>query len=207
MDNNEVYKRFVEDTKNHVMEVIRDDGHHRHLIFGRPEDSAYRFEIITWPGYLCYCGDMGTYVFSRIPDMFRFFRRGEDCKINPSYWGEKLQSIGTNAGYEQFSLDVFKENVKDYFDICEFENDTEKAEDWMQVRHEILDPACDDGNGWVAVQSVVDFKSDHGLEFTDFWEHSHNEYTWHYIWCLYALVDSIKKYDEHNLKIEHGRNR
>ena len=28
------------------------------------------FDIVTWPGYLCYSGDMGCFVFTRLPDMF-----------------------------------------------------------------------------------------------------------------------------------------
>lgn len=50
--------------------------------------------------YLCYTGDMGTYVFQRLTDMFEFFRTDREYKkrnggklaVNLSYWGEKLQA-------------------------------------------------------------------------------------------------------------------
>lgn len=80
---------FRKDVAQHRMTVIHDHGVHRHLRFGKPGDSNLSFQITTWPGYLCYSGDMGCYVFFRVEDMFRFFR-GE--RINPGYWAEKVQA-------------------------------------------------------------------------------------------------------------------
>ncbi|EPN8197881.1 hypothetical protein ACT3ON_001083, partial [Acinetobacter baumannii] len=34
-----------------------------------------------------------------------------------------------------------------------------------------------------------------GVQLADFWEHNLNDYTYHYIWCLYAIVHAIKLYD------------
>ena len=64
---------FLKDVAHHSMVVVRDDGVHRHLIFSNNGSFIYRFEIITWPGYLAYVGDMGSFVFTRIEDMFSFF--------------------------------------------------------------------------------------------------------------------------------------
>src|SRR5690348_13144744 len=92
---------FLKDVSTHEMIVIRDDGANRHIRFKRPGTSCMYFDLITWPGYLCYTGDMGTYVFSRLEDMFEFFRtdrdynkrKGRELSINPKYWGEKLQAV------------------------------------------------------------------------------------------------------------------
>ena len=65
---------FLRDVAEHEMIVVRDDGVHRHIRFKKPGTSCMHFDLITWPGYLCYTGDMGTYVFSRLTDMFEFFR-------------------------------------------------------------------------------------------------------------------------------------
>ena len=66
---------FLKDVKNHGMEVRRDDGLYRHLIFRAPKDSWHQwFEVVTWPGSLAINGDMGSWCFSRIEDMFEFFR-------------------------------------------------------------------------------------------------------------------------------------
>lgn len=57
--------RFPSDIATHRMTVIKDDGVYRHLRFRRPDTNCYSFDILTWPGYLAYVGDMGDYVFQR----------------------------------------------------------------------------------------------------------------------------------------------
>ncbi len=69
--------RFLKDVANHEMQIIRDDGVQRHLRFKKPGTMCYHFDLITWGGHLCYTGDMGTYVFTRVHDMFDFFRMGD----------------------------------------------------------------------------------------------------------------------------------
>jgi hypothetical protein len=88
-----IAERFARDTKDHQMQVLRDDGLYRHLRFRRPrtQTSAYWFDLITWPGRLTVDGDCGTFTFARLTDMFEFFRGG---RINPGYWAEKIQSAG-----------------------------------------------------------------------------------------------------------------
>ena len=65
---------FLRDVQQHQIQVIRHDGVNRHIRFKRPGSMSYYFDLITWPGHLCYTGDMGTYVFRRMDDMFEFFR-------------------------------------------------------------------------------------------------------------------------------------
>ncbi|STU51511.1 Uncharacterised protein [Klebsiella pneumoniae] len=69
----EIDSRFLIDTAFHRLEIIRDDGLYRHLRMQQPETSCYYYDVITWPGYLTVTGDMGTWTFSRIADMFDFF--------------------------------------------------------------------------------------------------------------------------------------
>jgi hypothetical protein len=126
----QVKKQFEKDTANHKMEILKDDGLYRHLRFTNNGSQVYRFDIHTWPGYLCVCGDMGTFVFSRVPDMFDFFKMDDNDfnkkhVINPHYWAEKLQATSTSRsmdsnGYEEFSSDVFAEHIKTEYDkFCE----------------------------------------------------------------------------------------
>lgn len=70
----DVLNRFLINTANHTMKIHRDDGIYRHLEFSRNGSNSYRFDLVTWPGYLCVTGDMGTWTFSRIADMFDFSR-------------------------------------------------------------------------------------------------------------------------------------
>lgn len=81
----EIDSRFLIDTAFHRLEIIRDDGLYRHLRMQQPENSCYYYDVITWPGYLTVTGDMGTWTFSRIADMFDFFGAWEGG-INTHYW-------------------------------------------------------------------------------------------------------------------------
>ena len=204
---------FLEDIKNHEMSVLRNDGLSRHLRFKRPNSAAYFFDLITWNGHLCITGDMGTYVFSRIDDMFEFFRVNEDYAkhhserklfINTGYWGEKLLSISRNGGYEEFSPESFKECINKDFEEWEFEDKKQKAEVWEDIERDIL--SCIHDGDVRAYDAVNGFKSDYGHEFIDFWEHSFTEFTFHYIWCLYAIVYGISLYDEIAKPTEQGEN-
>lgn len=203
--------QFLKEVDHHVMEVIRDDGLYRHIRFRRPGTMCMHFDLITWPGYLCYCGDMGTYVFSRLSDMFEFFRTDRDYAhrsgrklgINPGYWSEKLLAVDGNrrsAGVKEFSAARFERTVKDWL------------ANWM--RHEGLDkegrrelrrlvedqvlPSAHDGEvrAFDAVMGFSEEVDGQRFEFTDFWEVDCTEYTHRFVWCCYALAWGIQKYDE-----------
>ena len=196
-------ERFLSDIKTHEMTVIRDEGLHRHLRFKRPESITMYFDLITWPGHLCLTGDMGTYVFSRIEDMFEFFRTDDTYAkshperklfINTGYWGEKLLSISRSGGYREFSSDKFEAAVKSDFEESKFESENQKESVWNDIENSVLCYVHD--SEYASMQAAIDYKSDYGHSFYDFWEHSFKEYTFHYIWCLYAIVWGIGVYDE-----------
>lgn len=94
---------FNDDTKNHVMTCIKTDGLHRHYRFAEPNNSCYWFDIITTPGYLFMTGDMGTWTFSRIADMIKFFNKD---KPNYGYWAEKLQIGPCRSGASNIYSEV-----------------------------------------------------------------------------------------------------
>ena len=184
--------RFLEDTKNHTMNVRLDTGNNRHLIFTNGGSSVYRYEIITWNEYLCYCGDMGTFVFSRITDMFQFFR-DDDGKINPGYWAQKLEAEDKNDGYEKYSVDLFNDAINYHINnYWEFENDEQKEEVMMQVGEDVLDS----DNEQEAYDAAMSYKSDYGHEFDDWDGGSFKEPTHRYIWCCLAIVKGINQYDK-----------
>lgn len=202
--------QFLQDAAQHVMTVIRDDGVHRHLRFRKapPAGSEYWFDLITWPGSLCIDGDMGTYVFRRMDDMFEFFRtdreylerQGRKLGINPQYWGEKLQATANHGGHKEFSEEFFKEAVQSEFDAwVESEGPcTElKMELWEELSDRVLSCASD---GHIrAVDAAVAFESDNtevDFEMRDFWGRRLEDYTFHFIWCCYAIAWGIKTYDD-----------
>lgn len=200
-------EQFLKDVNDHQIEIIQDNGTMRLIRFKKEDSRNYWFDLITWPGQLCISGDCGTYVFSRIPDMFQFFRMDErdkdkELSINPGYWGEKLQSIGTNAGYKEFDEEVFRERVKYHFDnymADDAEDDDVKEELWNAIEGEVLSFMYD--GEYEAYSRIHNFsyESPNGenYRFIDFFDSgSTDSYTVNFIWCLYAIVWGIKKYDE-----------
>jgi hypothetical protein len=191
---------FLKDIADHKMTVLHDDGLYRSLRFARQGEHSWWnwFTITTWPGYLCINGDMGCFVFSRIEDMFEFFRSTPEghkgLHINTGYWHEKLEADDRRVGSEVYDEKSFKEAVKHDFDQHEFYNEEEKVDCWERVEDEVL---CAE-NEYEAHRNASDFFYDGHLDrfyFADFWEHDLKSYTFQYVWCCYAIVWAIQQYD------------
>lgn len=195
---------FLEDVSGHTMEVIADNGVNRHLRFSNGGSFNCKYDLITWGGHLCVTGDCGTYVFSRIPDMFEFFRckKEGELSINANYWGQKLLSVCTQGGYKEFSPALLEDAVKSRFEDWEFEADEDeersveevKAAVWDDLEERVLDRSHD---GEVrAYDAAAAFKSDYGHDLEDIWDCGLMAPTHHYLWNLYSIVWGIKQYDK-----------
>jgi len=217
-------ERFLRDVANHQMTVLRDDGLHRHVRFKEPGNSCYYFDLITWPGYLCYTGDMGTFVFRRIDDMFEFFghdrayhaSRGRALAINLGYWGEKLVAVDANGASsggkaKEFDADKFKRVINEYRvnwmrrgkEAGTLDKE-QRRELWERVQDEVLD-RVEDGEHYAfaaahefsyRADSSDNFRRQPDWHFEDLWDHDFTEYTHSFVWCCYALSWGIQKYDE-----------
>jgi len=196
-------EEFLREVTKHGIEIIADSGIHRHVIFKNPESSNCWFELITWPGTLCINGDCGTYVFSRLPDMFQFFRQksGEYfLSINPHYWGEKLQSVDRCSGFVEFDSDAFRKRVKEHFDSFmeshEEIDDEQKDKLWEEIDWDVLHNLENEREAYRAMHDFSHKIGDKTFEFTDFLDGGGTEtYTARYLWCLYAIVWGIRQYD------------
>jgi len=147
------------------------------------------FEIVTWPGYLAYVGDMGAFTFWRTEDMFGFFRR-KDNRINPGYWSEKVEARDRD-GVEKWSMDRFREAVlSDARADLDLEDDAELPADALEE----LDPLLSAEDEYEAVTAIRDFDSEI-FDFADFFEHDCTEYTTRFLWCLHAIVWAVNKFD------------
>ena len=190
-------ERFTKETASHKMQVLLDSGTYRHLIFRSDKDSWCNwFEIVTWPGSLIINGDMGSYSFSRIEDMFGFFRnsKDEELKINPSYWEEKIQAQDRRTPAKRFDIDYYRENVLD--SLNGYWLDGEGGERREQITAALQDVfhGSDDMQPHEIYEAVREFEHD-GFSLSDPWEISSETYTFHYLWCLYAIVWGIRQYD------------
>lgn len=210
---------FLQNVESHQMEIFRDDGLYRHLRFKKPGTSCMHFDLVTWPGYLAYSGDMGCYVFSRLPDMFEFFRTdreraaylqrdGRQLYINLGYWSEKLQAVdgnrhhasATEFGEEKFNRVVLEDLVEWLRENRSRTTKEERRELWDEVMSKVIDADSDSG-GHLKQAAAIDFRhfvnnDVRSFYFRDFWEHNVTEYTSRFVWCCYALAWGIQKYDE-----------
>lgn len=213
-------ERFLRDVADHKMIVIRDEGVHRHIRFKKPNSGEMRFDLITWPGHLCYTGDMGTYVFQRAEDMFGFFRtdreynrqRGRRLAINLGYWTEKL--IAVNGGRDggkamDYDEDQFRRVINKYRvgwmrsakadGLLDADG---RRELWQAVEDEVFG-ALEDGGVDRALWAAHEFnhydRDSKGprdsWQFEELWDHRWKDYTFSMVWCCYALAWGIEQYD------------
>jgi hypothetical protein len=233
--NDDIARRFVGETADHHMYVARDDGLYRHLQFRnsrycndgewRVNTGYYWFDLITWPGTLVINGDCGTYTFSRVTDMFEFFR---GHRINPQYWAEKVRGDTRTKVYseEKFRRQV-KQDAADaeegyaglsaaieerfYGVLAEwdvtYEDGARRAlNEFRFVPEGALCPQCSEDDAPVVL--VREWRYSDTLvcpqgcgtrvepfEFFDTWEWDLSEWDWTFLWCLHAIVWGIARYD------------
>jgi hypothetical protein len=190
-------ERFVEDVKDHRLTIHLDDGPRRHLSIQEPGTSQYWYEVVTWHGVLTIRGDMGTFVFSRLDDMFQFFRKGPGY-INPMYWAEKLQAHEVHGGHRQFSSDRFLQHVSESAGYWVDDSlDRETDQDQIAALHDALamDVVPYSSYEEEARHAVEHFRFDDREVFSDIWEWDLTEYTAQFLWCCHAIVHAIAMYD------------
>lgn len=204
---------FLKDVATHEMKVLHDDGVYRHIRFKRPGTSCMHFDLVTWPGYLAYSGDMGCYVFERLLDMLEFFRGKPEgaLRINLCYWSEKLQAVDGNrreASAKEFSEEKFRRAINDYRigwmrEARDVLTKAQRRDLWEAVQADVLDAIDDEGpetgramaNRFSWRPNTYSRNSERCWHFTDLWEHDFTDYTYRFVWCCYALSWGIRQYD------------
>lgn len=223
MSYSHIKERFLRDIAEHKMEVVLNNGVHRHLSFRKPGSSCYSFSIVTWPGYLAISGDMGANIFSRTFDMLEFFRSSgdrHDFNINPHYWQEKLQCAREEA--KTFSRDLLNEEVKrtleQYFEDYVDSSDDDYAENLEKmnsfkaavIRHiddsieyDDVSHAYSVFNNFLTEDLDLPFELEDAPDFfkefnfgEDISSTSWMEFTHHYIWHCFAIAYAVAEYDK-----------
>lgn len=192
---------YFERMKNHTITVFHDEGLYRHIRMAKGNSWNDQFDIVTWPGYLSYSGDLGDYTFERIEDMFKFFR-GHEQQPNFYYWAEKLQAVDKRGGYEEFSKIKFEQNIRENFKEWEFDNKEQRDLAWEDIEDIFL-------RGF---DSETDAKTElhryqcpwGGHEFIDSWEWDVRDYTFSYKLACYGIPWAIGRYDEYKLRQAHS---
>lgn len=189
----DLLSNFNTHTAEHVMTVLRDDGLYRHLRFGKPGTGMYQFDLVTWPGYLAITGDIGTYTFSRLPDMFDFFTG----YINHGYWAEKLKNgVGgpREEGVREHDCDAFIAWLLG--DFWEYSRDLDPRTTriwWESIRREVLDDFTDltSKRSCLDALDLVEAPSGH---YQDDWECDWTRYVVQFELCLAGIVTGIRTY-------------
>ena len=197
-----IKQAFDNDIAKHTMTILRDTDGGRHLQFSYNGGSNNAFDLITYKNGLMIRGDMGCYVFEHyaVVDMFKFFNQANG-NIKPQYWGQKLQASDEGNGFKKFSWDKFKIAVLETMEswIEGLTDEDEHAVDIAELTHDLreyvdLELSICDGDEHESIVMIrkFDYK---GFEFTDFFDSKEtDEYSYHYIWCLHAIVWGIQQY-------------
>ncbi|MER6098410.1 hypothetical protein ABT154_21630 [Streptomyces sp. NPDC001728] len=183
--------RFADDVSEHELEIILDQGVHRHLLFKAPGHSFYWFEIVTWPGSLVIRGDVSDHAFSQqttfilnlAEDMLPYFRGNG---FNPSYWVQKVRG---GEGAKRYSPDAFRRQV-----VEELKTYGADAQLTAAVREELLEDS--DLRTEEAAREALDSFSAGDFRFHDTFEWDLTEFTPQFLWCLRAILWGIARYDE-----------
>lgn len=191
----EATRRFPQDTAEHVLRIVHDDGLFRHLECRKPGTYVYGFNITTWPGYLAITGDMGSYTFCRLDDMFAFFRNPRG-RINPSYWREKLVAI-SREGAEKYDPQQFRETIVSlYKNWLESYRDDFTTAQRRGIRDQIReDVFAVEDDELAAYREARCFEILDHRPFSEIWDYNLKSHTFHFIWCCWAIVWAIGQYD------------
>lgn len=185
-------EQFLADVSKHEMKIALGSGVYRHVRFASREHGwNLWFEILTWPGSLTIHGDMGSWTFSRVPDMFTFFRSRGELKINPDYWAEKLRASSEDA--KKFDADTFREQLLgrlDGYDLSpELHAEVVKALKEVSGDFEYEHEAYRAASGFAHRHAGGVFQFDCAdLPSGKIW-------TYRYLWNLYAIVWTIQQWD------------
>lgn len=186
-----IAERFARETAGHEMTILHDDGLYRHIRFVKPKSICYWFDLVTVPHALIFRGDGESFVFSRLEDMFHFFR-DSSCgrSIEPDYWAEKLTSDRDSV--MKYDQELFERKVKEYIAGAIRDGSAPRGIgsavmrdifEWGDITHE-------EG----ARRELESFDHD-GFCFEDAWEWNFRDYDWWFLWACHAIVWGIARYD------------
>lgn len=189
----EAEQAFHQDTADHRLRILRDDGLYRHLRCSRPDSWFDGFNVVTWPGYLVIGGDRESYVFACEDDMFAFLERCfSQGSIDFNYWASKLLGPGGSRTARRYSAPLFVQKVRHWRDSVAESMDgaAERAQFRAAVDEDILGGEYEDETQ--ALMLLRDFSFGDGVP--DYHEWTITEFDFHFIWACCAIRWAIGKY-------------
>lgn len=184
---------FPKDVERHEMIVEHDAGLFRCVYFGRPGSGNMSFRLTTWPGHLAFSGDMGAYTFTRLRDMFEFFRGEVGATIDHRYWAEKCVAMDRSDGLDKFDADAFVVRIRELL------AEAEASPDVIAAAEEEVIGARHDGEH-AALAAAYNFNAyepkTHSPFRFDVSEMRCREWSHRFLWCCCAIRWGIALYDK-----------
>ncbi|KAB2841179.1 MAG: hypothetical protein F9K47_11875 [Burkholderiales bacterium] len=116
--------------------------------------------------------------------------------INPRYWGEKLQAIDKSGGYREWCREKFVTRIQEDFAEYLADREPENVQEIGERFHTDVLDCLENAGKETAYQAAMSFEVDGQCPFQDWWEVDTDEYTYHFLWCCYAIVWGIQQYDQ-----------
>lgn len=168
-----VKERIAKDLAQHVITERHAHGLYRHYRCQRPGSWNMGFDVVTWPGSLCFTGDMGEYLFQRTDDMIAFMRGS--C-MSYSYAAEKC--VAHDGRLMEFSEDAMERLLA----MAVVDAESEDMNDVLEKCDEIRNVFANNSDHHATRQAMYDSDLWDGSDFP-----SCEEYTFHFLWCLHAM--------------------
>lgn len=193
----EIGERFHAGIEGCEPEILLDQGLYRHIRFKKGTPFGEWFELVTWPGRLTITGGRPAYTFSRLLDMFEFFRGDAP---NPGYWSEKVIAYGQPT--KVYSVEALKEMLQET--AAEHEEDFPGLTialqshffDGWEVDAELEDSARLALRDFEFPERFDRKKDAPYFQFTDTWEWNLHDWDFHYLWACHAIPWGIAQYDK-----------
>ena len=173
-----VIERIDSDLAKHKITCLHRDGLYGHWRCQNPDTWNMGFIIVTWPGSLCFTGDMGDYLFQRTQDMIAFMRGS--C-MSYSYAAEKC--VAHDGRLTEFSEEVFRQTLQDCLkEYGEEDEDGECVEHVQEKIDEIMASYNNYSSEHDAMKAMYESGLWDGCDMPDC-----KTYTFHFLWCLHAI--------------------
>ncbi len=180
-----IRRQIDNDLSRHQISVMHQDGLYRHYRCKQPGSWCMGFDVVTWPGSLCFTGDMGEYLFQRTDDMIAFMRGS--C-MSYSYAAEKC--VAHKSPLKEWDEDLFREALNEI--TKDFKDHDGKIVQVVRGKHEtrqVADLIEEIERAYREYDSPEDAKK--AMYESGLWDGcdlpSCETWTFHFLWCLYAI--------------------
>lgn len=179
-DNEKLVKdRIAGDLRDHEITVLHHDGMYRHWRCQQSKTWSLGFDIVTWPGFLCFTGDMGEFLFCRTDDMVAFMRGS--C-MSYSYAAEKCVAGVVKEWSEQRFRQVLADRQEEGETFKVVRRGSYSEESVAEAIHVIENEYENYQSQHDAMKAVYESGLWDGVDLP-----SCEDYTYHFLWALHAI--------------------